>query len=146
MVVINLTQDTMAMSVISQLVTATIELSTITNIHKYKGFHEGHHFIPMAMGVHGAPGHDMDCFIKEYVHLFHNRRSRGHLSLSFCFQFFKQCVNIVFKCALAFVIKKKIPLAKYVCFRPLITIRYHDLHVGNVKRAMGEITFYHERE
>jgi hypothetical protein len=34
---------------------------------------EGHHFIPMAMEVHGAPRCDMDRFIKECVHLFHNR-------------------------------------------------------------------------
>ncbi len=57
--------------------------NTITNIHKYRGFHEGHQFILMAMEVHNALGHDMDRFIKECVHLFHNRQSKGHLSLFF---------------------------------------------------------------
>jgi hypothetical protein len=37
------------------------------------GLHKGHHFIPMAIEVHGEPEHDMDHFIWEYAHLFHNR-------------------------------------------------------------------------
>jgi hypothetical protein len=41
-----------------------------TNI---KGFLEGQHFILMAMEGHDAPMRDMDCFIKEHVHLFHDR-------------------------------------------------------------------------
>jgi hypothetical protein len=59
--------------------------------------------------------------------------------LSFCIQFFKQHVNIAFKRALAFVIKRKITLARDVYSRPPITIRFHGLHVGNVKGALGEI-------
>jgi hypothetical protein len=43
---------------------ATSKLSAIVKIYKYKGFHDGHHFILMAMEVHGALGCDMDCFIK----------------------------------------------------------------------------------
>jgi hypothetical protein len=50
-----------------------MKLSAIARIHKYRGFHEGHHFIPMALEVHGAPGRDMDRFIKECAHLFHDR-------------------------------------------------------------------------
>jgi hypothetical protein len=50
-----------------------MKLSAITKIHKYKRFHEGHHFIPMAMEVHNAPKHDMDHFIKECARLFHDR-------------------------------------------------------------------------
>jgi len=49
-----------------------------------------YHFIPMTMEVHSAPMHDMDHFLKECAHLFHNRRSRGYLSSSFCIQFFRQ--------------------------------------------------------
>jgi hypothetical protein len=49
-----------------------------------------YHFILMTMEVHGAPKCDMDHFFKECAHLFHNNRSRGYLSLSFCIQFFKQ--------------------------------------------------------
>ncbi len=73
MVVTNLTWETVASSVISGLVGAVIELSAIAKIYKYKGFHEGHHFILMAMEVHNALGCDMDRFIRERAHLFHNR-------------------------------------------------------------------------
>jgi hypothetical protein len=38
-----------------------------------KRFHDGHHFILMAMEVHRALGHDMDHFIKECAHFFHDR-------------------------------------------------------------------------
>ncbi len=54
----------MASNVINQLANVIV---------KYKGPHEGHHFIPMAMEVHNAPGLDMDRFIKERVCLFHDR-------------------------------------------------------------------------
>jgi hypothetical protein len=57
-VVIDLTQETMVLSVINQLVDATMKLIGIVRIHKYRRFHEGHHFIPMAMEVHGAFRHD----------------------------------------------------------------------------------------
>jgi len=33
-----------------------------------------------------------------------------------------------------------------VCFRPPITIRFHNLHVGNIRGAMGVISSYHERD
>jgi hypothetical protein len=36
-------------------------------------------------------------------------------------------------------------LVKYVCPRSFITIRSHDLHVGNIRGAMGDITSYHTR-
>jgi hypothetical protein len=68
---------------------------------------------------------DMDCFIRECACLFHDRRSRGHLSLPFCIQFFKQCVSIVLECALAFAIKKKIVLTGDVYSKPPITIKSH---------------------
>ncbi len=63
----------MASSVISQPIDAIMDLSAIVKIHKYRGFHEGHHFIPMAMEVHGAPYCNMDRFIRECVCLFHSR-------------------------------------------------------------------------
>jgi hypothetical protein len=50
-----------------------VKLNVIIKIHKYKKLHEGQHFILMAMEVHGAPMHDMDCFTKDCAHLFHNR-------------------------------------------------------------------------
>ncbi len=37
-------------------------------------------------------------------------------------------------------------LASDACSEPLITIRSHNLHVGNIRGAMGEIAFYHERD
>ncbi len=63
----------MALNVISQLVDAIAKLNAIAKIYKYRRFHERHHFIPMAMEVHGTLGCDMDCFIRECARLFHNR-------------------------------------------------------------------------
>jgi hypothetical protein len=62
----------------------------------------------------------MDRFIKECVRLFQDKGSRGHLSLSFCIQFFKQHVNIAFQRALTYVIKRKIALAGDACSKLLI--------------------------
>jgi hypothetical protein len=72
-VVINLTQEMVALHVIIQPVGVGAKLSAIIKVRKYKRFHERHHFIPMTMEVHDALGHDMDCFIKECAHLFHDR-------------------------------------------------------------------------
>ncbi len=33
-----------------------------------------------------------------------------------------------------------------VCFRHPNTIRFHNLHVGNIRGAMGEIFYYHETD
>jgi hypothetical protein len=40
----------------------------------------------------------------------------------------------------------KIALMGDVCSRPPITIKSHNLHVGDIKIAMGEITSYHEKD
>jgi hypothetical protein len=64
----------MAMSVISQPVGVVAKPNAIVKIRKYKRIHEGHHFIPMAMEVHGTLEHDMDHFIKECAHLFHDKQ------------------------------------------------------------------------
>ncbi len=37
-------------------------------------------------------------------------------------------------------------LAGDACSRPFITIISHDLHAGDIRRAMGEIISYHERD
>jgi len=66
--------------------------------------------------------------------------------LSFCVEFFKQCVSIALKCLLTSVIEKKITLASDTYSRPPITIRSHDLHASNIKGAMGEIASYHKRD
>ncbi len=42
----------MALSAINQLISVAMKLNAIVKICKYKRFHEGHHFILMAMGVH----------------------------------------------------------------------------------------------
>ncbi len=52
---------------------AVVKLSAIAKIHNYRGLHERHHFILMAMEVHGTPEHDMDHFIRECARLFHDR-------------------------------------------------------------------------
>ncbi len=82
-VVTNLTRKIVAMSVISRPSGVVAKLNAITKIHKYKRLHEGHHFIPMAMEVYGAFGHDMDRFIRECARLFHDRQLKGHLSFFF---------------------------------------------------------------
>jgi hypothetical protein len=64
LLVTDLMWEMVALSVISWLVGVATKLSTIVKIHKYRGLHEGYHFIPMAMEVHGAFGHDMNRFIK----------------------------------------------------------------------------------
>ncbi len=97
-----------------------MELSAIAKIHMYRGFHEGHYFILIAMKVQGTPVRDMDCFVKECACLFHDRLSEDHLLLSFSIQFLGR--------VLASAIERKIVLARDACSRPLTTIRSHDLH------------------
>ncbi len=123
-----------------------MKFSTIVNIRKYRGFHGRHYFIPMAMEVLGAPRHDMDCFIKECACLFHDRQSKSHLSLSFCIQFFEQHVSIVLQHAFTSTRERKIASTNDVYSRAPIIVRSHNLHVGHIRRAMGEITSYHERD
>jgi chemotaxis signal transduction protein len=72
-VVIDPMQDIVTSSAISQAESVAMKFNAIAKIYKYRRLHERHHFIPMAMGVHNARGHDMDRFIKECVCLFHNR-------------------------------------------------------------------------
>jgi hypothetical protein len=100
----------------------------------------------MAMEVHNTPERDMDRFIKECACLFHNRRSRGHLFLSFCIQFFRQCVSIDIQCVLMSAIKKKIALARDACSRPPITFRSHNLYASDIRKVVGQIASYHERD
>jgi len=64
----------MVTSVINWPTCAIVKLNTIAKIHKYRGFYEGHHFIPMAMEMHDVFEHDMDRFIRECAYLFHNKR------------------------------------------------------------------------
>ncbi len=143
MVITNPTSEIVASNVISQLTGTTVKFNVIVKICKYRRFHEGHHFILMAMEVHNAPKHDMDHFIRECACLFHDKQSKGHLSLFFCIQFFKQHVSISLQCALISTIERKIALASDVCLKPPITIRSHDLHASDIRRAIGEITSYH---
>ncbi len=144
--VINLMRKIVASNVINQPTNAVVNLNIITKIHKYRGFHDEHHFIMMAVEVHGALGWDMDHFIREYAHLFQDRCLGNHLSLSFCIHFFRQHVSVVFQHALASTIKKKITLTSDAYSRPPITIRSHDLHVGDIKGAVGEIASYHKKD
>jgi hypothetical protein len=84
------TWETVASNVISQPTSAIAGLKAITKIHKCRRLHEGQDFIPMTVEVHGAPRRDMDCFIRECAHLFHDGQLKDHLSLSFCIQSFRQ--------------------------------------------------------
>jgi len=78
-VVIDSTRKIVALGVISQSTNIVAKLNAIAKIHKYRRFHEGHHFILMAMEVHGKLGCDMGCFIRECVRLFKDRQLGGHL-------------------------------------------------------------------
>jgi hypothetical protein len=131
-------QEKVPSSVISRPTSATTKLNAITKICKYKGLHEWHHFILMAMEVHSAPRRDMDCFIRECAHLFHDRRPRGHLSFFSFIQFFKQCVSMA--------LERKIVLAGDACSRPPITSRSHDLRASDIRRALGEIASYQKKD
>jgi hypothetical protein len=86
-VVIDPMQEKVPSSVISWPTNAAVKLRAITKICKYRGLHEGHHFILMAMEVHSALRRDTDCFIRECAHLFHDRQSRCHLSFFLSFNF-----------------------------------------------------------
>ncbi len=144
--IINLTWEMVAMNVINWPTNVVMKFSTIIKFHKYKRLHEGHHFIPMAMEVHGAFECDMDRFIRECVRLFHDKQSQAHLSLSFCIQFFKQCVNIALQDVLASTTNRKIALARDTCSKPPISIKSYNLNAGNIRRAMGEIASYHKKD
>jgi hypothetical protein len=69
-VVIDPTWEMVASSVINWPAGAAAKLNAIVKIRKYRRLHEGHHFILMAMEVHGTPGCNMDYFIKKCAHLF----------------------------------------------------------------------------
>ncbi len=45
-----------------------------------------------------------------------------------------------------FAIKKKIVLARDACSRPLITIKSHEVHAGDIKEGYGRDSFYHVRD
>jgi hypothetical protein len=96
------------LNVINRPTSVVAKFNTIIKICKYRGFHEGHHFISMTMEMHYAPRHDMDRSIRKCALPFYDRQLRDHLSLSFCNQFFKQCVSIVLQYALASTIERKI--------------------------------------
>jgi hypothetical protein len=132
--------ETVASSVINRPTGVVVELNTIVKINKYKGFHEGHHFIPMARRCttylvwYGSFHQRMCSFFSWWIF----ERS------FFCIQFFKQCVSIILQCALTFAVKRKIVLVGDACFRPPIIIRFHDLHASDIRGTMGEITSYHK--
>jgi hypothetical protein len=73
-----------------------VELSAIVKVHKYKGFHEGHHFIFMAMEVHNTIEPNMDHFSKECARLFHNRRLGVIYLYLFAFNFLGNMLVLLF--------------------------------------------------
>jgi hypothetical protein len=64
-VVINPTWETVVSNVINQQICVVVKFNAIIKICKYRGLHEGHHFISMAMEVHGTRGRDTYRFIRE---------------------------------------------------------------------------------
>jgi hypothetical protein len=55
-VVTNTTWEIVVSNVISRPTSAIVEHSVIVKIHEYRGVHERHHFILMAMEVHDTSG------------------------------------------------------------------------------------------
>jgi hypothetical protein len=43
-------------------------------------------------------------------------------------------------------IERRIALASDGYSRPPITIRFHDLHVRDIRRVVGEIVSYHKKD
>ncbi len=66
-------------------------------------------------------------------------------NLFFAFNFSDNML-VILQHALISTLKKKIALVSYACSRPSIIIRFHDLHVHDIRGHVGEITSYHERE
>jgi hypothetical protein len=79
------------------------------------------------------------------VFIFSTIDNQEFIYLSFYIQFFKQHVNIALQHVLTFVIERKIALARDACSRPPISLRSRNLHVGDIRRAVSEITSYHRR-
>jgi hypothetical protein len=96
-VIIDPTWKIMFLNVISWLSSATLELSAVAKIRKYRKLQEGHYFILMAMEVHVVLGHDMDCSIRKCVCLSHNKRLKGHCSLFFTFNFSSSMLKLLFR-------------------------------------------------
>jgi hypothetical protein len=71
--VTNSTREMVVLNVINRSVGIITKFNVILKIRKYKRLHERHHFISMAMEVHGAPRCDMGRFIKVRARLFHDR-------------------------------------------------------------------------
>jgi hypothetical protein len=72
-VVSNMTWEIVVLNVISRPTCVVVELNAIAKIHKYRGLHEGHHFILIALELHDAPKHDIYRFIMECACFFHDR-------------------------------------------------------------------------
>ncbi len=94
--VIDFTWETITLSVITQPICVVTKPNVIAKIRKYRELHEGHRFIPMIVEVHSAPMCDMDHFIKECAHLFHDKQPRGHLFLVFAFSFSSSVIILPF--------------------------------------------------
>jgi len=64
----------------------------------------------------------------------------------FAFNISANILTLLLQCALTCAIERKVVLVGYACFRPPITMKFHNLHVGDIKRVKGEITSYHEKD
>jgi hypothetical protein len=141
-VVIDLTWKMVVTSVINQPTCVVPKLNTIAKIRKYKRLHVRHHFFQWPWR---SPTHLGLIWIvsSKSVLVF---SMINDVSLFFCIQFFRLHNNIAFQCALTFAIERLIVLAGYACSRPPIIIKFHNLHVGDIKGFKGEVTSYHEKD
>jgi hypothetical protein len=60
--------------------------------------------------------------------------------------FLSNVLILFFQHALTFAVERKIALVEDACSRPLIIIKFYDLHASGIRGAVGEIAFYHKRD
>jgi hypothetical protein len=71
---------------------------------------------------------------------------RRSFIVNFCIQFFRQHVKYGLHNILASIIERKIALVGDACSRPPIIIMFHDLHAYDIRRVVGEIASYQEKD
>ncbi len=146
MVVIDLMWKMVATNVINWLIGVIAKFNAIVKICKYRKFHERHHFIPMAMEMHDTPECDKDHFIKECVHLSHDRWSRSHLSFFFAFSFSSRMLVLFFNMIWPLLYKERLLWWEMFFLDLLLLLNLMILLVGDIRGAVDEMVPYHKKD
>ncbi len=144
--VTNLTQETVASSVINRPTCAVAKLSTIVKIHKYrKSFKRGTILFqwPWRCIMHLGM---IRIVSSRNVLVFSAIDDQEVVYPLFLHSIFQTTCQYCSSASLASEIEKKIVLGSDACSKPPNTIRSHDLHVDDIKEVVGEIASYHERD